>query len=130
VILFGQTAEAADKFLEYLKDGFWKDVRNMIDWIPVLGSTLTFFEAVAACVNKSPPTVGQEGEEPRKCDAMSLVFAGVGVIADVGASLLIVFKPIQVLFKASRLGKIDESIGAGGHYSGRSRLSVGESQIG
>ena len=54
VILFGQTAEAADKFLEYLKDGFWKDVRNMIDWIPVLGSTLTFFEAVAGCVNKSP----------------------------------------------------------------------------
>jgi hypothetical protein len=106
VILFGQTAEAADKFLEYLKDGFWKDVRNMIDWIPVLGSTLNFFEAVAACINKSPPTVGQEGEEPQKCDPMGLVIAGVGIIADVATSLVVVFKPLQALFKASRLGKL------------------------
>lgn len=106
MILFFQTTEAADKFLEYLKDGFWKDVRNMIDWILVLGSTLTFFEAVAACINKSPPTAGQEGEEPQKCDPMGLVMAGVGIIADVATSLVVVFKPLQALFKASRLGKL------------------------
>ena len=56
---------------------------------------------------------------------MSLVFAGVGVIADVGASLLIVFKPIQVLFKVSRLGKIAVRAGelAAGSLSSRPSIA-------
>jgi hypothetical protein len=106
IVLFGATAAAADKFLDYLKDGFWKDIRKMIDWIPVLGSTVNFFEAVAACVNKAPATPGLEGEEAQKCDPMGLIMAGAGVILDVLPGVALAFKPLGAIFKASRLGKI------------------------
>jgi hypothetical protein len=67
-VVIGATAEKVKAFNLYLKEGIWKDVRNIVDWIPVLGSSLAFFDAIQAC-NKAT-------EEAKRCDAVGLIWAG------------------------------------------------------
>jgi DNA/RNA non-specific endonuclease len=93
--VIGVTQERMKAFEEYRKSGMiWKDLRKVVDWIPILGSGLTFFEAVKDCMKAT--------EEEKQCDVLGLVMAGAMFVLDVVPGVLVVFKPILKILKASR----------------------------
>jgi PKD domain len=101
--LYGSQSKAFQQILKIVKEGIEllvKDVEQLIDFIPVIGSVKGFMTAVSACANATT--------EGKPCDYFGVVLAGVTVMLDVvpgvGEVAALGLKSVGKIFTASRIG--------------------------
>jgi hypothetical protein len=88
-VMIGETPLQRLQFYGEIATFGLKVVEQLVDFIPVLGSTKAFFAALEQC--RTAPTRGQP------CDYVSLIFAGVGVVADIIPGIAIAYQGLKKL---------------------------------
>jgi hypothetical protein len=101
--LYGAQSKAFQQILKIVKEGIEllvKDVEQLIDFIPVIGSVKGFITAINSC--------NVATTEGKPCDYFGVILAGVTVMLDVvpgvGELAAVGLKSVGKIFTASRIG--------------------------